>query len=159
MRIQQSFTVDAPPDQVFAYLLDVNQVAGCIKGAQLTEAVDSKTFRGTLRVKVGAIQVTYQGTARLVEVEEHDDSSATARVEGDAREVGGQGSVRGTLAITVTGQAEGGSKVDLDSEFTVTGRVAQFGRGVMEDVSRRMVGEMADCIRANLQRSQAGQAS
>jgi carbon monoxide dehydrogenase subunit G len=151
MQIKQEIVVEAPPDQVFALLLDVNRVAGCIRGAQLTEAVDSKTFRGTLRVKVGAIQVAYQGTATLVDVEEHDESSATVRIAGDAREVGGQGSVRGTLRVDLKGTGDGKTGLVFDSDFTVTGRVAQFGRGVMEDVARRMVREMADCVRSNLQ--------
>jgi carbon monoxide dehydrogenase subunit G len=93
MRIDTSFTVDAPPDQVFAHLLDVNQVVGCVPGARLSEVVDSRTFRGTLKVKVGAVQVVYQGTAHLVDVDEEGETSATATIEAEGREVGGQGSV------------------------------------------------------------------
>lgn len=149
MKIDNSFTVDAPPDQVFGYLLDVEQVVGCIPGAKLDEVVDSKTFKGTLKVKVGPVQVTYRGTARMTDVDEDGETSATAHIEGDAREVGGQGSVRGTLALTVAQADGGGTRVDLAADFTVTGRVAQFGRGI-EDVSRRLVGQMAAGIQERL---------
>ena len=150
MKIESSFTVDAPPDRVFAYLLEVNQVVGCLPGAELSEIVDSQTFRGKLKVKVGAVQVTYQGTAHIVDMVE-DDTSATVTIEGDGREVGGQGSVRAKLLLTVAASGEGGSEVRLESDLTVTGRVAQFGRGVIEDVSRRLIGQMGECIGTRLQ--------
>ncbi|HEX4212314.1 MAG TPA: SRPBCC family protein [Candidatus Dormibacteraeota bacterium] len=159
MKIDNSFTVDAPPDQVFGYLLDTEQVVGCIPGAKLDDVVDSKTFKGTLKVKVGPVQVTYRGTARMLDVEEQGETSATARVEGEAREVGGQGSVRGSLLLTVAHADGGGSRVDLSADFTVTGRVAQFGRGMIEDVSRRLVGQMASCIQQHLTSGQEASAS
>ncbi|MGH7748056.1 MAG: SRPBCC family protein [Candidatus Dormibacteria bacterium] len=155
MRIESSFTVAAAPDRVFAYLLEVNQVVGCLPGAELSEIVDSQTFRGKLKIKVGAVQVTYQGTARIVDMVE-DDASATVTIEGEGREVGGQGSVRAKLLLTVAGTAEGGSEVRLESDLTVTGRVAQFGRGVIEDVSRRLIGQMGECIGTRLQAAPAG---
>jgi hypothetical protein len=150
MKIESSFTVDAPPDRVFAYLLEVNQVVGCLPGAELSEIVDSQTFKGKLKVKVGAVQVTYQGTAHIVDMVE-DDTSATVTIEGDGREVGGQGSVRARLLLTVAATGDGGSEVRLESDLTVTGRVAQFGRGVIEDVSRRLIGQMGECIGTRLQ--------
>jgi carbon monoxide dehydrogenase subunit G len=155
MKIESSFTVAAPPDRVFAYLLEVNQVVGCLPGAELSEIVDSQTFKGKLKVKVGAVQVTYQGTAHIVDMVE-DDTSATVTIEGDGREVGGQGSVRAKLLLTVAATGDGGSEVRLESDLTVTGRVAQFGRGVIEDVSRRLIGQMGECIGTRLQAAPAG---
>jgi carbon monoxide dehydrogenase subunit G len=155
MKIESSFTVPAPPDRVFAYLLEVNQVVGCLPGAELSEIVDSQTFKGKLKVKVGAVQVTYQGTAHIVDMVE-DDTSATVTIEGDGREVGGQGSVRAKLLLTVAATGDGGSEVRLESDLTVTGRVAQFGRGVIEDVSRRLIGQMGECIGTRLQAAPAG---
>ena len=154
MRITSSFTVDAAPDQVFAYLLDVNQVVGCVPGAELAEVVDSQTFRGRLKIKVGAVQVAYQGTAHIVDMVE-DDSSATVTIKGEGREIGGQGSVRADLALGVAATGDGGSTVSLSADLTVTGRVAQFGRGVIEDVSRRMMAQMGECIGARLQAAPA----
>ncbi len=155
MKIESSFTVAAPPDRVFAHLLDVNQVVGCLPGAELSEIVDSQTFRGRLKIKVGAVQVAYQGTAHIVDMVE-DDSSATVTIQGDGREIGGQGSVRAHLLLSVAATAEGGSTVSLSADLTVTGRVAQFGRGVIEDVSRRMMGQMGECIGARLEAAPAG---
>jgi carbon monoxide dehydrogenase subunit G len=155
VKIESSFTVAAPPDQVFAYLLEVNQVVGCLPGAELSEIVDSQTFRGKLKIKVGAVQVSYQGTAHIVDMAE-DDDSATVTIEGEGREIGGQGSVRARLLLTVSRTEEGGSNVRLESDLTVTGRVAQFGRGVMEDVSRRLMGQMGECIGTRLAATPAG---
>ena len=154
MKIESSFTVAAAPDQVFAYLLDVNQVVGCLPGAELTEVVDSQTFKGKLKIKVGAVSVAYSGTAHIVDMVE-DDDAATVTIKGDGREIGGQGSVRATLALSVRRTADGGSEVGLDADLTVTGRVAQFGRGVIEDVSRRMMGQMGECIGSRLQAGSA----
>jgi uncharacterized protein len=154
MKIESSFTVDAPPDRVFAYLLDVNQVVGCLPGAELSEVVDSQTFTGRLKIKVGAVQVTYQGTAHIVDMVE-EESSATVTIEGDGREVGGQGTVRARLLLSVAATGASGSTVRLESDLTVTGRVAQFGRGVIEDVSRRLVTRMGECIGERLQAAPA----
>lgn len=154
MKIESSFTVAAPPDQVFAYLLDVNQVVGCLPGAELSEVVDSQTFRGRLKIKVGAVQVAYRGTAHIDEMVE-EDTSATVTIRGDGREIGGQGSVRATLLLSVAATAEGGSTVSLSADMTVTGRVAQFGRGVIEDVSRRLMAQMGECIGTRLQAAPA----
>ena len=155
MRIESSFTVDSTPDRVFAYLLDVNQVVGCLPGAEISEVVDSQTFRGRLKVKVGAVQVTYQGTAHIVDIKE-EESSATVTVEGDGREVGGQGTVRARLLLTVAAEGESASKVTLDTDLTVSGRVAQFGRGAIEDVSRRLMTKMGQCIGERLKAAAAG---
>jgi carbon monoxide dehydrogenase subunit G len=155
MKINSSFTVEAPPDEVFAYLLDVSQVVGCVPGAQLSEVVDSQTFTGTLKVKVGAVQITYQGTAHIVDTEEVDDR-VTVKIDAKGKEVGGQGTVRASVGMTVARSGSGGSEVSIETDLSITGKIAQFGRGVIEDVSRKLVGEMAKCISANLQAAPTG---
>jgi carbon monoxide dehydrogenase subunit G len=147
MQIENSFQVAAPPDRVYAFLLDVNQVAGCVPGAALSEVVDPTTFRGKVRIKVGPITVAYDGTARI---SEQDDAARTATIQAEGRETTGPGSARATAKMTVEEDAPG-SSVHLVTDFTVAGRVANFGRGVMEDVSRRLVGQMADCIKGHLE--------
>lgn len=150
MRIENSFTVDAPPDRVFGYLLDVNEVVTCIPGAELSEVVDSQTFRGRLKVKVGPVQVTYQGTAHIEDISE-GESSTTVTVAGEGRETTGQGTVRGRLQLTVAGTPDDGSTtVGLASDVTLAGRLAQFGQGMIEDVSRKLVDQMSECIRSRL---------
>ena len=147
MQLENSFTVEAPPDRVFAYLLDVNKVVGCVPGAELTEVVDESTFHGKVKIKVGPITVAYSGTARITG---RDDAARSATLEGQGRETTGQDSARASAVMKVNTAGEA-SVVTITTEYSVAGRVAQFGRGVMEDVARRIVHEMATCIQANLQ--------
>lgn len=149
MQLENSFSVAAPPEKVFAYLLDVNKVAGCLPGAELTEVVDPTTFKGKVRIKVGPITVAYSGTARI---SERDDAQRAATLSAEGRETTGPGSARATAQMRVQ-TADEGSVVRIVTEYHVAGRVAQFGRGVMEDVSRRLINEMAACIQSNLQSS------
>src|SRR5713226_3163160 len=147
LQLENSFPVAAPPERVFAYLLDVNKVAGCVPGAELSEVVDPSTFKGKVKIKVGPITVAYNGTARIVD---RDDSTHSASIEAEGRETTGPGSARATAHMSVVADGAG-STVKIVTEYNVAGRVAQFGRGVMEDVSRRLVGEMAACIAANIE--------
>ncbi len=147
MQLENSFQVAAPPDKVFAYLLDVNKVAGCLPGAELTEVVDPTTFKGKVKIKVGPITVAYNGTARI---SDRNEAQRTATLSADGRETTGPGSARATAQMRVQTAGEG-SLVEISTEYHVAGRVAQFGRGVMEDVSKRLIQEMANCIQANLE--------
>ena len=147
MQLENSFQVNAPPDKVFAYLLDINKVVGCVPGAELTEVVDESTFKGRVKIKVGPISVGYNGTARI---SERDATQRRATLSAEGRETTGPGSARATAVMAVETAGEG-SLVTITTEYHVAGRVAQFGRGVMEDVSKRLVGEMAACIQANVE--------
>jgi carbon monoxide dehydrogenase subunit G len=137
---------------VFAYLLDVNKIVGCVPGAELSEVVDPTTFKGKVKIKVGPITVAYSGTARIVD---RDDANHAATLEADGRETTGPGSARAKARMTV--EAEGlTSIVKIVTDYSVAGRVANFGRGVMEDVSRRIVNDMAACIKANVEAGEPG---
>ena len=149
MQLENSFVIQAPPDRVFAYLLDPHNVVGCVPGAELTEEVDAVTFKGKVKIKVGPITVAYSGTGRVVG---RDDARRTAILEAEGRETTGPGSGRGKATMSVLPDSDG-SRVTVVTEFTLTGRVAQFGRGVIEDVSKRMVRDVADCIQSNLQQA------
>jgi uncharacterized protein len=152
MQLENSFTVGAPPDRVFAYLLDVNKIVGCVPGAELSEVVDPTTFKGKVKIKVGPITVAYSGTARIAD---RDDANHAATLEADGRETTGPGSARAKARMTV--EADGaGSMVKIVTDYSIAGRVAQFGRGVMEDVSRRIVTDMAACIKANVEAAEPG---
>jgi carbon monoxide dehydrogenase subunit G len=154
MQLENSFMVGAPPDRVFAYLLDVNKIVGCVPGAELSEVVDPTTFKGKVKIKVGPITVAYNGTARITD---RDDANHGATLEADGRETTGPGSARAKARMTV--EADGaGSIVKIVTDYSVAGRVAQFGRGVMEDVSRRIVTDMAACIKANVEAAEPGAA-
>jgi carbon monoxide dehydrogenase subunit G len=147
MQLENSFSVSAPPDRVFAYLLDVNKIVGCVPGAELSEVVDPSTFKGKVKIKVGPITVAYNGTAKIVD---RNDAQRSATLEAEGRETTGPGSARAKALMSV--EPEGtGSTVKIVTDYNVAGRVAQFGRGVMEDVSRRIVNDMAACIKANVE--------
>ncbi len=152
MQLENSFSVAAPPERVFAYLLDVNKIVGCVPGAELSEVVDPSTFKGKVKIKVGPITVAYNGTARIVD---RDDSTHSATLEAEGRETTGPGSARAKALMSVMADGSA-STVKIVTDYNVAGRVAQFGRGVMEDVSRRLVGEMAACIKANVEAEEPG---
>jgi carbon monoxide dehydrogenase subunit G len=171
MQIATSFTVDAPPDEVFAYMLDVDKIVRCLPGAELVEVVDAHTFKGKLTMKVGAVKVAYAGTATISDTAEEGDQ-ATVTLKANGREIGGQGAVRATLTLSIARNATNaatdatdatdatnptdGTDVGINADFTVSGKLAQFGGGVIEDISRRLIKEMADCIGADLRPSASG---
>jgi uncharacterized protein len=148
VEIENQFEVTASPDRVYSFLLDVNRVVTCMPGAELSEVVDPNTFKGKVRIKVGPITVSYNGTARI---SERDDAARAATLQAEGRETTGPGSARATAHMSVVDAGGGASTVKLVTDFTVAGRIANFGRGVMEDVSKRLVSQMADCIKANLE--------
>jgi carbon monoxide dehydrogenase subunit G len=158
VEIENTFRVAANPDRVYGFLLDVNSIAGCVPGAQLSEVVDPSAFRGKVKIKVGPVTVSYDGVARIVA---RDESERSAVLEAEGRETTGSGSARATTRMAVEPDGEA-SLVRFSTEFSVVGRVAQFGRGIMEDVSKRLVEQMAGCIRERLEggdESQAPQAA
>ena len=152
MEIENSFTVAAPADRVYSYLLDVNNVVRCMPGAELSEMVDADTFTGKVKIKVGPVTVSYNGTARITD---RDAGNRTATLHAEGRETMGSGSANATTKMSVT-EDGASSVVTLATDFTVVGRIAQFGRGIMEDVSKHLVGQMADCIRATLEAGDSG---
>jgi len=147
LQIENSFEVGAPPDRVYAFLLDVNRVVGCVPGAELSEVVDPNTFKGKVKIKVGPVTVAYAGTARITD---RDEASRTATLEGEGRETTGPGNARAKANMRVE-ESGAGSRVTVSTDFTVAGRVAQFGRGLMEDVSKSLVAQMAACIKSQLE--------
>jgi len=147
MQIENSFAVKAPPDRVYEFLLDVNNVVSCVPGAELSEVVDPNTFKGKVRIKVGPVTVSYNGTARITS---RDTDTRTATLEAEGRETTGSGTAQATTIMAVAADGDS-SKVTLTTDFTVVGRIAQFGRGIMEDVSRHLVGQAAECIQSKLE--------
>jgi carbon monoxide dehydrogenase subunit G len=155
MQIENSFAVKAAPDRVYEFLLDVNNVVSCVPGAELSEVVDPNTFKGKVRIKVGPVTVSYNGTARITS---RDAETRTATLEAEGRETTGSGSAQATTVMAVAADGES-SAVTLTTDFTVVGRVAQFGRGIMEDVSRHLVGQAAECIQSKLEAPLPGASS
>jgi uncharacterized protein len=145
MELHHEFTVPVPVDEAWRALLDIERVAPCLPGASV-EDYDGKTVTGSVKVKVGPITVTYRGTAAF---EEQDESAHRMVLIASGRETRGQGTARATVTGTLTGQ-DGGTAVSVRTDLAVTGRPAQFGRGVMAEVGDRLIGQFARCLAERL---------
>ncbi len=146
MKIENRFEVKAPIDQVWSYMLDVERVAPCMPGAQLTEVVDDKTWKGKTNVKVGPVALTFTGT---VVMEERDDDAHRVKLHAKGMEQKGKGAAQASV-VSQLEEIEGGTRVSIDADLTITGAVAQYGRGMLQDISQRLTGEFAKCLEANI---------
>ena len=137
--ITDSFTVATPIDQTWKILLDIERIAPCLPGAQLQE-IDGDEFRGVVKVKVGPITAQYKGAAKLAEV---DEAARRILIDASGRDTRGQGNANATITVQMA-EHDGGTKVDLDTELHVTGKVAQFGRGAMAEISAKLLKQFVD---------------
>jgi carbon monoxide dehydrogenase subunit G len=140
VRLDNEFVVAAPLDRTWKTLLDLERVAGCLPGAQLESSGGDGSYRGGMKVKLGPMVVSYDGVARLLDVDE-DDHTTTLEVQG--KESKGQGTAAATIRNRLEPAGPGSTRVFVETELLVTGRQAQFGRGIMEDVAGRMLGDFA----------------
>ena len=147
-KIEERFEVQAPVERVWKYLIDPARVVECLPGAELIEMKDDRNFAGAIKVKVGPLAMSYKGNAKFTEVNE---VTHEVRMVGDAREVGGSGSTKVSMLSTVTPGASGGSQVVVSAEVELVGRIVQFGRGMIEEVSRQMFRQFATCVRQQLE--------
>jgi carbon monoxide dehydrogenase subunit G len=145
MELKNDFHVSVPIDVAWAVLTDLERVAPCMPGAELQE-VEGDEYRGIVKVKVGPISAQYKGSARFVE---KDDDQHRAVLLAEGRDTRGQGNASATVTAVATPE-NGGTTVSLVTELTITGKVAQFGRSVMGDVSAKMLGEFADRLEADV---------
>ncbi|MEU1302115.1 SRPBCC family protein [Streptomyces shenzhenensis] len=145
MDLHHEFTVPVPVDDAWSALLDIERIAPCLPGATVEE-YDGTTVTGAVKVKVGPITVAYRGTAVF---EEKDGAAHRMVLVASGRETRGQGTARATVTGTLSGR-DGGTAVSVDTDLTVTGRPAQFGRGVLAEVGDRLVGQFADCLAERL---------
>jgi carbon monoxide dehydrogenase subunit G len=150
VKLEQSFDVPAPVDRVWQALIDVEQVAPCLPGAAVTGRNDDGTYNGTFTVKIGPTTASYSGKLEMRDV---DDSSHTATLHAQGTDKRGQGGANATIVSSVTEAGDGESRVTVETDYHITGRLARFGRGGMiEDISERLLKEFA----ARLQSSLAG---
>jgi carbon monoxide dehydrogenase subunit G len=139
MELTNDFRVAVPVDRAWAVLTDVELIAPCLPGAQLQE-VEGDEYRGVVKVKVGPITAQYKGKATFVS-QDADAHVAVLRAEG--RETRGQGNANATITATLTAD-DGGTAVSVVTDLTITGRVAQFGRGVLADVSAKLLDQFVE---------------
>ena len=147
-KIEERFEVQAPVERVWKYLIDPAKVVQCLPGAELLESQDERTFLGAIKVKVGPLSMSYKGHARFTEVNEQTHQ---VRMVGEAREVGGSGSTKVTMLTTVGTIPGGGSEVIVNAEIDLVGKIVQFGRGMIEEVSRQMFRQFSACVSQQLE--------
>src|SRR3954470_5748075 len=142
MNLEHEFTVPVSVDEAWKVLLDVERVAPCMPGATLL-TVDGDSFTGTVKVKVGPIQVTYKGQAKFAEL---DASAHRAVIEASGKEARGSGTAAATVTAVLVDAGGSTTNVKVETELDVTGRPAQFGRGVMAEVAAKLIGQFSSCL-------------
>jgi hypothetical protein len=147
MELTNQFRVSVPVEEAWALLTDLERVAPCLPGAQLEE-VEGEEYRGTVKVKVGPITAQYKGKAWF---SEKDDATHRAVLQAEGRDTRGQGNASATVTATAT-PAAGGTEVSIVTDLSITGKVAQFGRSIMGDVSTKLLGQFAERLEADLHR-------
>ena len=138
MHIDNEFTIAAPIDEAWAILTDVPTIAPCMPGAVLTSS-EGDVHEGKVKVKVGPITAEYKGSAEFVS---KDDANHRAELSAKGRDTRGAGNAEAVVVAQLTDDG-GSTKVSIDTELKVSGKVAQFGRGVMADVSKKLIGQFA----------------
>ena len=147
MKLEHSFEVAAPIDEVWAALNDLERVAPCLPGAAITEHDEDGTYHGTFQVKLGPTTAAYRGT---IKIESADESTHTATLKARGTDKRGQGGASATIVNTLT-EHDGATTVHADTDFSITGRLASFGRGgMMEDISNRLLRDFATCLQSRL---------
>lgn len=144
MDLKHEFTVDKPIDEAWKILTNVELIAPCLPGAQLEE-VEGDTYRGMVKVKVGPIAAAFKGQASFVE---RDDANYRAVLKGEGRDTGGKGNASANITAAMTSVSATSTKVDVTTDLTITGKVAQFGRGAMADISDKLLGQFVENLNA-----------
>lgn len=147
MEFDNTFSVQAPPDRVYTFMLNAREVAPCVPGAQITEEIDEHHFKGSARVKVGPVQMTYRGELEM----QPNEAEHVIVLKARGTEARGGGGASGTVTTRISPSDSGGSDVAIHSQIDVSGRAAQFGRGLMQDVATKLIKEFAQCLEAKLE--------
>jgi uncharacterized protein len=156
MKLEHSFGVKAPLDRVWAALIDVERVAPCLPGAEITDGDDDGTYRGNFTVKLGPTTAAYRGELAMDEVDEEAHRSVMRAKGSDKR---GQGSAKATIVSTMSQEGDL-TTVEVETDFTITGRLARFGRGGMiQDVSNRLLRDFSDCLQETIESAEPAQAT
>jgi carbon monoxide dehydrogenase subunit G len=154
MQLEHAFTVPVGVKQAWDVLLDLPRIAPCLPGAALTEYREDG-FAGTVKVKLGPINLTYRGTGRFVE---RDEEARRVVIEANGRDSRSAGTASATITATLHPSGDEETDVRVLTDLTVTGRPAQFGRGVLADVSAKLIGQFADCLAGKVRETGAAPA-
>jgi carbon monoxide dehydrogenase subunit G len=156
VKLEQSFEVRAPVERVWETLVDIERVAPCLPGAEIAEAGEDGTYRGTFSVRLGPTTAAYRGELNM---EELDEEARRVVMRASGQDKRGQGSAKATIVSTMHSEGEL-TRVDVETDFTITGRLARFGRGGMiQDISNRLLREFADCLQRRIEAPPAAEPS
>jgi uncharacterized protein len=148
MKLEHTFTVEAPIERVWAKLIDVEQVAPCLPGAQITEADAEGTYHGTFSVRLGPTTAAYRGKLAMDEV---DEAAHRVVMQASGQDKRGQGSAKAAIVSKMSEQ-DGVTTVEVETDFTITGKLARFGRGGMiQDVSNRLLRDFSTCLQKSIE--------
>ena len=146
--LKNDFTIDQPIDKVWAFLTDPYQVAPCMPGAEILEQVDEKTFKGGMKMKLGPFTSQFKGE---VVIEEMDESTHTIRMVGKGKDAKGTGSATMTISGKLIALPGGGTEMQSSSDLVISGKIAQFGSRMIQDVSKSMFRKFTEAFAARIQ--------
>lgn len=148
MDLTNTFVIPASPERAWPLLLDVERIAPCLPGASLTEVTEPRSFKGKATVKVGPVSLSFDGSARLVDV---DDSAHTARLEAKGNDVKGRGGAQAEASFALIPEGSG-TRVTISTHLVMNGAVAQYGRasGLMQEIANQLVTQFATNLAAQL---------
>ena len=155
MDLHHEFTVNVPVDEAWRTLTDLERIAPCLPGAQLTE-VEGDTYRGQVKVKVGPILAQFKGQASFVS---RDDAAHTATLKGEGRDTTGKGNASAMITAALTAVDANSTKCVVDTDLSISGKVAQFGRGALADVSDKLLAQFVENLNQLIASSPAPAAS
>jgi hypothetical protein len=155
MEFDNAFDVPLPPAEAWAWLLDIERIATCLPGAELTEVVDAQTYKGKVGVRLGPVSLSFVGQAKL---EETDAAAHRARMRATGADSKGRGSTSALIDFSLQPLEDGvTTRVNIHSNVTLTGSVAQYGRGsgMIQSVAAQLIGQFGECLRARILASRA----
>ena len=152
MEFDNSFDVPLPPDQAWKTLMDIESIAPCMPGAELTEIVDDKTFKGKVSVRLGPVALTFQGTASFEDV---DENAHKASVKAQGADAKGRGGANANVGFHLE-PSDSGSTVKIRTDLQLSGSVAQYGRGagMIQDLASQIIGQFADNLSKQIEADQ-----
>jgi carbon monoxide dehydrogenase subunit G len=152
MKINNEFTVGVPADEAWSVMLDLERIAPCLPGASIRES-EGDEYQGTMKVKIGPITANYKGTAKF---EETDEENRRVVLKATGRDARGQGTASATIVSTLHEEGDD-TRVKVETDMRLTGRAAQFGRGIAQDVATKMLDRFAECLEREISGGGAAQ--
>jgi carbon monoxide dehydrogenase subunit G len=147
MLIENEFTVATPVDDLWAYLLDVERIAPCMPGAELTETIDEQHWKGKVNMKFGPVALSFAGTVQMTE---RDDEAHRAVLTAKGMEAKGKGAANATVTSWLEPASDGETTVKMTADITLTGAAAQLSRGLLPEISKKLTQQFADCLEATM---------